>query len=176
MSVHDTTEFPFLLQLKTLITDLVHKGTPYLGICLGGQLLAEVLGGTVRLQTHGEKGCHEISLTRSGAEDPLFSGISRQFVSFQWHSDCFEPPLGALHLARSDACLYQAFRCGRAAYGLQFHPEVTQEVIQEWSEDLDNGRSELLQTFAEKEATYRSVSFRILNNFLRLAQLETRIR
>ena len=169
MSVRDTDELPFLSPLKKVIRELVHKGIPYLGICLGGQLLAEVLGGKVHLQKHGEKGCSEIALTESGANDPLFSGISRQFISFQWHSDCFEPPPGALHLARSDACHYQAFRWGRAAYGLQFHPEVTREIIQEWSEGLHGGRRELLHAFTEKEVAYRSVSFTILNNFLKMA-------
>jgi GMP synthase (glutamine-hydrolysing) len=168
MSVGDTTEFPFLLPLKAFIRELVHKGIPYLGICLGGQLLAEVLGGKVHLRKHGEKGCSEIALTESGANDPLFTGISREFISFQWHSDSFEPPPGALHLARSDACRYQAFRWGRAAYGLQFHPEVTQMIIQEWSEDLHDDRRELLHTFTEKEVVYRSISFTILNNFLKM--------
>jgi GMP synthase (glutamine-hydrolysing) len=168
MSVRDTTEFPFLLPLREGIKGLVEKGIPFLGICLGGQLLAEVLGGTVHLQRCGEKGCHEIALTESGANDPLFAGISRKFISFQWHSDCFEPPPGALHLAYSDACPYQAFRWGRSAYGLQFHPEVTQRIIQEWSEDLESGRKELLHTFAEEEMVYRSGSFTILNNFLKM--------
>jgi GMP synthase (glutamine-hydrolysing) len=168
MSVRDTAEFPFLLPLKERIKDLVYKGIPYLGICLGGQLLAEVLGGTVHLQKCGEKGCQEINLTDFGVNDPLFAGISREFISFQWHSDCFDPPPGALHLARSDACRYQAFRWGRSAYGLQFHPEVTQEIIQEWSEDLESGRKELLHTFAEEEMVYRSGSFTILNNFLKM--------
>jgi GMP synthase (glutamine-hydrolysing) len=171
MSVLDTAEFPFLLPLKERIKDLVYKGIPYLGICLGGQLLAQVLGGTVHLQKCGENGCQEIALTEPGAKDPLFAGISRKFISFQWHSDCFEPPPGALHLAGSDACRHQAFRWGKAAYGLQFHPEVTQEIILDWSEDLHEGRQELVDAFIENEAMYRAVSLPILNNFLKMTDL-----
>jgi GMP synthase-like glutamine amidotransferase len=165
MSVKDVTEFPFLLPLKERIKNLVSRDMPYLGICLGGQLLAEVLGGAVHLQKCGEKGCQDIVLTESGVSDPLFAGVSRRFISFQWHSDCFEPPPGALHLARSHACPYQAFRWGTRAYGLQFHPEVTREIVLEWSEELGDGREDVIDAFTAKEASYRSMSLTILNNF-----------
>jgi GMP synthase-like glutamine amidotransferase len=168
MSVMDSGQFPFLVPLKETIKDLVNRAIPYLGICLGGQLLAEVLGGAVHLQKCGERGCHQIVLTDSGVDDPLFAGISREFISFQWHNDCFEPPPDSLHLARSHACPHQAFRWGKAAYGLQFHPEVTREIILGWSEELDAGTQEILAAFSEREAEYRKGSCAILGNFLKM--------
>jgi GMP synthase (glutamine-hydrolysing) len=167
MSVHNTVEFPFLLPLKDWIKEIVRREIPFLGICLGGQLLAEVLGGKVRLHERGEKGCHEISLTELGAAAPLFSGIPKTFVSFQWHTDAFDPPLGAQHLARSNACPYQAFRFGETAYGIQFHPEVTRAIVSAWVSDTDDEK-EVLSGFTENEEACRSAALVFLNNFLNL--------
>jgi len=169
MSVRDIAEFPFLQHLKEQIKEVVRKGIPYLGICLGGQLLAEVLGGRVDLQKHGELGYHHVTLTEHGEHDPLFAGVPKHFLSFQWHSDSFEPPPGTLHLARSDYCPYQAFRWGRTAYGTQFHPEVTQKIVEDWSKDLCEERRELLHVFPDQEAECRLLSMAILNNFLGVA-------
>jgi GMP synthase (glutamine-hydrolysing) len=169
MSVRDIDEFPFLQRLEEQIREVVSMEIPFLGICLGGQLLAEVLGGKVSFKKHGELGCHRLMLTDGGERDPLFAGVPKHFLSFQWHNDSFEPPPGALHLARSDTCPYQAFRCGRTAYGIQFHPEVTREIVREWSSDLGEQQQELLHAFADREAEYRLVSMCILNNFLRVA-------
>jgi GMP synthase (glutamine-hydrolysing) len=168
MSVRDTVQFPFLPQLKGQIGELVRRGVPYLGICLGGQLLAEVLGGRVHLQKCGERGCHEISLTEQGERDPLFAGMPRQFNSFQWHGDSFDLPPDALHLARTDVCPYQAFRWGRAAYGLQFHPEVTQRVVSDWSSVMGLDQTMVVKAFKAVEKDYRLASLRLLRNFLNM--------
>ncbi len=102
---------------------LLATGTPLLGICLGGQLLAEVAGGAVSSNRCGEKGLVEIELTAGGRADPLLAGIDDRFQAFQWHNDSFAVPPPAQHLARSVACPGQAFRLGNA-WGVQFHPEV----------------------------------------------------
>jgi GMP synthase (glutamine-hydrolysing) len=166
MSVQDTVDYPFLLPLKKWIEEVVRREIPFLGICLGGQLLAEVLGGRVRLQERGEKGCQEISLTDVGTTDPLFSGVPKSFVSFQWHNDSFDPPPDALHLARSDTCPYQAFRCGKAAYGIQFHPEVTPEIAFDWSSETIQEQMKVLDAFKATEEAYQSASLTLLGNFL----------
>ena len=83
MSVRDIAEFPFLQQLKRQIKEVVRKHIPFLGICLGGQLLAEVLGGRVDRQKHGELGCHHVALTDQGQHDPIFAGAPKHFISFQ---------------------------------------------------------------------------------------------
>lgn len=169
MSVGDVAEFPFLQQLKRQIKEVLRKEIPFLGICLGGQLLAEVLGGRVDRQKRGELGCHHVTLTDQGQHDPIFAGAPKQFISFQWHNDSFEPPPDTVHLASSDRCPHQAFRFGKTAYGTQFHPEVTREIVQAWSKDLGVASEELLQVFAEKEAEYRSASLAILMNFFGVA-------
>jgi GMP synthase (glutamine-hydrolysing) len=172
MSVQDTSEFPYLRQLKEQIKEVLRKEVPYLGICLGGQLLAEVLGGRVHLGRRGEKGCHQIYLTESGVDDPLFSGMPEHFISFQWHDDCFDLPPGALHLARSEACPYQAFRHGKAAYGIQFHPEVTREIVLAWSSEEDDEQIAIPETFAAVAHAYREASLTFFGNFLQMVQVK----
>jgi GMP synthase-like glutamine amidotransferase len=104
---------------------------PFLGICLGGQLLACALGAAV---TPGrpEVGLHDIFLTDAAEQDPLFAGLPRRFEAFGWHDHCFDLPRGAVPLAGSIACTHQAFRFGGAAYGLQFHPEVRADDLIGW--------------------------------------------
>lgn len=169
MSVADTRPYPFLIGVKDWIRRLVDAAVPFLGICLGGQLLAEAYGGRVILQSErGEKGCHDVSLTDAGRSDPLFSGMTGTFPSFQWHNDAFDLPDGAIHLAASPVCPFQAFRIGDSAYGVQFHPEATPPIVADWSRneaDADRHRA----AFAEAEACYRDASRRFLSNFLRRA-------
>ncbi len=168
MSVADTRPYPFLIAVKAWIRQVVDRDIPFLGICLGGQLLAEVYGGRVTLQSErSEKGCHTVRLTETGRADPLFSGLHRSFSSFQWHNDAFDLPDGARHLAVSDTCPFQAFRTGRSAYGVQFHPEVTPPIVADWSrKEADPGYYR--DRFSENEAAYRAASLRFLSNFLKL--------
>jgi len=168
MSVRDTVRFPYLQELKRQILEVVRRGIPYLGICLGGQLLAEVLGGRVHLQKRGERGCHEISLTEQGTLDPLFAGMTRPFTSFQWHSDSFDLPPEAVPLARTETCPHQAFRWGQTAYGIQFHPEVTREIVSDWSSVTGDDQTQVLEAFKTAEAACRSASLTLLTNFLKM--------
>ena len=174
MGVHDTAEHPFLAAVKGFIGDVVAADVPYLGICLGGQLLAHVLGATVTTGASGEKGTLTVSLALEGARDPLFAGISSPFVTFQWHNDTFAIPAGATLLASSPACPHQAFRAGARAWGLQFHPEVNREIVATWAR-WNNDTAPLADRFAEEfmtaEPAFREASRRILANFLRLAGL-----
>jgi GMP synthase (glutamine-hydrolysing) len=170
MGVHDTASFPFLLPLKSFITDCQELGVPYLGICLGGQLLADVLGAPIHAKRHGEKGMQVVSQNMLGCGDPLFKGIPPQFPTFQWHNDSFALPVGAQHLASSAACPNQAFRYGRAMYGLQFHPEVNHQIVTAWirSETGTMHRHTLLSEFSAGTDYYFSVSKKLLDNFLYL--------
>jgi GMP synthase-like glutamine amidotransferase len=167
MGVHDEADYSFLVPLKRFIQDAAEAGTPLLGICLGGQLLAQVLGGEVRSKQRGEKGLLEIQLTPAGQDDPLFAGLPPAFAAFEWHNDSFDVPPGALHLAASAACPGQAFRY-RNAWGLQFHPEVDASIVDSWSAPTDP-QGKFLAAFAAAETTHAMLARRLLQNFLGIA-------
>jgi GMP synthase (glutamine-hydrolysing) len=120
-----------LLPARRWVREAVVSGLPYLGVCLGGQLLASALGAHVG-PGGAETGVHSIFLTDAAAKDPLFDGLPGRLDVFGWHGDSFGLPGGAVPLAGSLACRYEAFRFGVAAYALQFHPEVRAEDLTHW--------------------------------------------
>lgn len=167
MSVEDTVRYPYLKLVKQGLQDWVAAQRPLLGVCLGGQLLAEVTGGKVTRNQRGERGLLPIELTAEGRIDPLFAGITPPLLSMQWHNDSFDLPPGARHLAATLSCPGQAFRIGEVAYGIQFHPELTAEIVAAWSDKLQLGNA-LLDEFLAREPAYRQHSLRLLENFLHL--------
>lgn len=174
MGVHDTAQYPFLLEVKGLIRECVRQEKPFLGICLGGQLLADVLGGEVGSNQNGEKGSLTVSLTPAGEEDPLFAGFAQNFSTFQWHNDSFAIPPGWVRLAESAACPNQAFRYGANAYGTQFHPEVDRAIVESWARSTGETApfvAAFLTDFDQVKIDYTPASRRLLANFLRLARL-----
>lgn len=172
MGVHDGARFPFLCTVKTFIREAVSLNIPFLGICLGGQLLADALGAQVHSGRYGEKGVHSVNLLDPADSDPLFSGIPTEFSTFQWHDDSFELPRGAVLLASSDTCANQAFRFGGSMYGLQFHPEVTREIVTSWSRSSGDKATSprFMEEFIREEERYLPVSRILLENFLRIAR------
>jgi GMP synthase (glutamine-hydrolysing) len=132
MSVHDEAEHPWLAGEKRWIAAAVQAGVPYLGVCLGAQLLAGSLGAEVRTGDTPEVGVLPVEVTGPGRDDPVFGVLGGQFPALQWHGDTFAIPGGAVHLGRSAAYPNQAFRFGGAAYGVQFHVEVTDSMLAEW--------------------------------------------
>lgn len=133
MNVYEEEEYPYLRQVDKLIKEALVRGLPALGICLGGQLMAKALGAPVTRNPVQEIGWYNLTLTPQGKESPLFSGLPEEFPVFQWHGDTFAIPAGAAHLATSRSCANQAFSYGRNLFALQFHPEVTPEVIESWA-------------------------------------------
>jgi GMP synthase (glutamine-hydrolysing) len=132
MGVYDETAHPWLVTEKEWIAAAVRAGTPYLGVCLGAQLLAASLGAQVRTGDTPEVGVLPVEVTGPGQADPVFGVLGDSFPALQWHGDTFAIPAGAVHLGRSAAYPNQAFRFGEAAYAVQFHVEVTDSMFAEW--------------------------------------------
>jgi GMP synthase (glutamine-hydrolysing) len=154
---------------------LVGGGMPALGVCLGGQLLAKALGARVRPLPSPQVGWHEARLTPAAGDDPVFAGLPARFDALQWHSYAFELPRGAVLLARDDRC-YQAFRAGAAAWGLQFHAEVTPETLRDWiasAEQESNGAVDFDRLRSESEARigrWNDLGKEICRRFLAVAE------
>lgn len=133
MGVYEDDRLPWLTEEKRAIRDAVRAGVPFWGVCLGVQLLAASLGARVYAGPGPEVGILPVRLTGAAAGDPVFAALPREFLSLQWHGDTFDLPEGATLLASSPAYPHQAFRWGRAAYGVQFHLEVSAEMAEAWS-------------------------------------------
>ncbi len=169
MGANDDSRYPFLIPLKALIAEVVHAGIPYLGICLGGQLLAAALGTPVVSCRWEELGTLEVTLTKEGMTDQLLSGLPSSFMTFQWHHDSFDLPAGATLLASSPACPHQAFRAGNCAWGLQFHPEVNEAIIRAWcawDPATASRTDELVNAFLSHQQGYGATARTILHNLL----------
>jgi GMP synthase-like glutamine amidotransferase len=132
-SMHPDQEsaHPWLRDVKALLGELLLGGTPLLGVCLGGQLLADAVGPPSRPSRAPELGWYEVEVTPEGKRDPLLGPLAPGFVAFGWHRYEFAVPRGGTALAHSAACL-QAYRLGDAAWGIQFHAEVTGEDADAW--------------------------------------------
>jgi GMP synthase-like glutamine amidotransferase len=133
MRANDDHRLPWLTEEKRVIGEAVRAGLPYWGVCLGAQLLAASLGAAVYRGDAPEVGMHDVVLTDSAAEDPVFAHAPAAFTTLQWHSDTFDLPEGSVLLASSAAYRHQAFTWKRA-YGLQFHLEVPVELAAQWGE------------------------------------------
>jgi GMP synthase (glutamine-hydrolysing) len=149
MGAGDDADHPWLAPEKRLVREAVEDGRPFLGVCLGVQLLAASLDARVFESERPEVGLLPVELTSEGRDDPLFAGIDGSLVSLQWHGDTFDLPSGAVRLARSPQVPNQAFRAGRRAYGVQFHLEVTGEMAREWSQ-VPAYRRSLAETLGEE--------------------------
>lgn len=126
MSVNDEDRLPWLRPEKAFLREAIRRGTAVLGICLGAQLIASALGARVYPNTRKEIGWFPIEGLESPGEAFRFP---RQATVFHWHGETFDLPPGAVHLARSAACVNQAFQVGANVVGLQFHLEMTPESV-----------------------------------------------
>jgi GMP synthase-like glutamine amidotransferase len=182
MDVWEETEHPWLKAEKQAIKDWVGQGKPYMGLCLGHQLLGAALGGQVGKMPKPEVGILDIDLTEAGRADPLFAGIASPFQALQWHGAAvLEAPEGAVILGESPVCANQAMRIGDRAYGLQCHTELTTRTVGEWGEvpayacALDETLGEGALARLDAEATNKMPDFarnsrRLYENFMTLLQ------
>mgnify|MGYP004518813319 CR=1 FL=1 len=168
-------EFDALVVLGGIQNALADDGSPYfpdlmkrmrhyaesdravLGVCLGSQLLARAFGSENLIGATHEFGWTQVALTEDGEADPMLGGLNPTFTTFQWHDDTFVLPRGATRLAGNDATHNQAFRIGRAAYGIQFHFEADRKLIAHWNETnagyLAEREPDWPERFAAEQAT-----------------------
>lgn len=134
MGANDEEKYPWMAREKKFIRKALEEGLPVLGVCLGAQLMASVLGAKVYPNKEKEIGWFPIELTLEGLESGLLGGVPALEV-LHWHGDTFDLPVGATRLAKSRACLNQAFGWGPRALGLQFHLEMGEAELKAITEN-----------------------------------------
>lgn len=155
MGVYEAEKYTHIKTEIKLIEEALKMNIPILGICLGSQLLAHVLGADVRKNREKEIGWYDINLTKAAGDDPLFQHFRATEKVFQLHGDTFDIPKSAVHLASSELCHGQAFRYGEKVYGLQFHLEVDRPMIHRWLLNQQN-----LQDITESNGQFSTEQIR----------------
>lgn len=138
MNIYEHKQYPWLVREKQFIKKAVKSGKIILGVCLGAQLLADVLGGKVTKNKYKEIGFFPVELTKQGKASPVFAGMPAEFIAMHWHGDTFSIPTGALCLAKSKGCKNQAFSFKDRVFGMQFHFEYSPGHIKEFFKDPQN--------------------------------------
>ena len=134
MGVGDEAKHPWLADEKAFLREAIDAGRSVVGVCLGAQLVAEVLGARVYPNAEKEIGWFPVERTEAGRAHPLTAALPERLTAFHWHGDTFALPDGAVHLMRSAACAHQAFLYDGRVLGLQFHLEATPESVQALAE------------------------------------------
>jgi len=181
MDVWDIEEHPWLIAEKQAIRTWVRElKKPYLGFCLGHQLLADALGGTCGAQVPAEIGVLDVALTEDGQAEPLFAGLPSQQKCLQWHTvQVTRPPEGSVVLASSPICQVQAMRVGANAWSMQYHVEVEPDTVFNWStvpayhtaliSAMGEGGVDTMTTDAAKNMPdFLSSAEQLYHNFMRL--------
>jgi GMP synthase-like glutamine amidotransferase len=128
MNIYEEEKYPWLASEKNFIVEAIASKKIVLGVCLGSQLIADVLGGKVSKNIYKEIGWFPVTLTKEARNSSIFRSLPQEFTAFHWHGDTFSIPSGALRIAKSKGCANQAFEYGRTI-GLQFHLEYSRESI-----------------------------------------------
>ena len=131
MNVDQEAHHPWLREEEEYVRALLNRRVPLLGVCLGAQIVAKAAGARVGPAVEPEIGWVDVERTD---DDSVLGVLPGRFPAFQWHFYAFDVPAGAIELAHSRVCP-QAFRLGDAAWSVQFHPEVTREIVARWVEE-----------------------------------------
>jgi GMP synthase-like glutamine amidotransferase len=175
MHADQDDQHPWLVEENTFIQGLLANSTPMLGVCLGIQLFAKAEGAAVYPLPDGpEIGWFPVELTEAAADDPVFSRLPAQFEAFGWHYYTYDVPGRAEELARSSRC-NQAYRLGDHAWGVQFHPEVTDEIVRSWLADEDDfphdlDRDEFGAEIEQKLDAWNDFGRTLCGGFLEIAE------
>ena len=167
MGVYDEKIYPWLTEEKRLIEDAILEDRKVLGICLGAQLVASVLGARVRRNQHREVGWAPIWLTDEGAAADCFADVAEELEVFHWHGDTFDIPAGAVNLAQSSGCRHQAFLYGEHVLGLQFHLEVMRKDVMAMLENTEEDLTPDRYVQVPAKILAKDNAFRRVNNTLR---------
>jgi GMP synthase-like glutamine amidotransferase len=142
MNIYDEKDYPWLVDEKAFIGEAIASGKVIIGLCLGGQLIADVIGGKVTRNSFVEIGWFPVQLSEEARRSPLFSFFPQQPIVFQWHGDTFSVlPEAAECIAESEACRHQAFIYKNRVFGFQYHLENTPEII---ADLIKNCRDEMV--------------------------------
>lgn len=174
LSVISYHEHAHLKELYAFIANLTRRHHPCLGICFSAQMLAKILGASVRANDLKEVGCYTVRLTAEGEADPIFEGFEKEFPVLHWHGDTFAIPFGTTRLVEGDDCRNQAFRKGNLV-AVQFHLEATPAELEAWCDVYPQDLADVGKTKHEVVEQYRSIAERVrtqnnllLDNFLSL--------
>jgi GMP synthase-like glutamine amidotransferase len=129
MNIYEEKKYPWLAKEKAFIANSISAGKKVFGVCLGAQLIADVLGGKVTKNPFKEIGWFPVKLTEANRRSRVFSSLPIEFTAFHWHGDTFAIPPQTAHLATSQACRNQAFQYGHRVAGIQFHLDFSLESI-----------------------------------------------
>jgi len=159
MGVYDEQEFPWLRIEKQYIEKVIENNKIVMGICLGAQLIASVLGAEVFRNGHKEIGWFPVRKTLQAQHASFDSILPDRFTAFHWHGDTFKIPHGALHLAESEACKNQAFVYQSKVVAVQFHLESTPESIDSLIGNCENELTSapFIQTSEQIRKSYQQI-------------------
>ena len=160
MSVHDEADFPWLAPEKAFLRQVLRAGKITLAICLGAQLVAQELGGEVRRNPEPEIGFWTVRFSAKALAHPLLRGWPDKATVLNWHFDTFTVPPGAVRVGMSAGCAAQGYVWGDGIIGLQFHPEMTEEMVEKlihFENHETAQEQEFVQTAAQVRAKLKSV-------------------
>lgn len=176
ISIYDPAKPKWLKTEIAQLAEVVRTGKPYLGVCGGGQILANILDAEVKRNPVKEVGAYKVTLTDAGKASPFFRGFPQEFPVFQFHGDTFDIPRGATLLVEGRDCKNQAFSYGKAI-ALQFHLEVSSETAGKWADEYTDwlggfgkSKEQIVDECARIERQIVGLAELLIENFIRVAK------